>query len=220
MLYNKVGDIMKIEKIKSFIRENVSVPLSLIKNYKYLKIDSDELVLVIYLISINNDPYNPKAISETMDCSMEKIMTMIDSLESKNIVVISSVKNDKGIFSELISLDPLYSKLASMAIADDGVEEESTLYEIFEKEFGRTLSPIEFEIINGWVDNKYDENLILHALKEAVYNGVNSFRYIDKILYTWDKKGLKTVEAIEKEVVKKNDDKVEVFDYNWLEDNE
>ena len=30
--------------------------------------------------------------------------------------------------------------------------------------------------------NYYSEELIVGALKEAVYNGVNNFRYIDKIL--------------------------------------
>ena len=56
------------------------------------------------------------------------------------------------------------------------------------------------------------------ALKEAVYNGVTNLRYIDKILYEWKKKGIKSKEDIEKERAnfKKKSSKGEVFDYDWL----
>lgn len=32
----------------------------------------------------------------------------------------------------------------------------------------------------------------MEALKEAIYNGANSLRYIETVLYTWRKKGYKT----------------------------
>ncbi len=41
---------------------------------------------------------------------------------------------------------------------------------------------MEYEIIGAWVEKGFKEQLILEALKEAVYNGVTSLRYIDKIL--------------------------------------
>ena len=63
--------------------------------------------------------------------------------------------------------------------------ENSNIFEIIEKEFGRTLSPIEFEIIKAWLDNDMSEELIREAIKEATFNGVSNLRYIDKILYEW-----------------------------------
>ena len=92
------------------------------------------------------------------------------------------------------------------------------IYSEFEQEFGRTLSPIEYELIGSWRDINSDEIITL-ALKEAVYNGVNNLRYIDKILHEWNKKGLKTKEAIMKDKMtfaNKKVEKKELFDYDWL----
>ena len=52
------------------------------------------------------------------------------------------------------------------------------------------------------------EDLILSALKEAVVSGACNLRYIDKIIYSWTKKG----KSEEKE------DYQELFDYDWLGD--
>ena len=99
---------------------------------------------------------------------------------------------------------------------------KTTIYDKFEKEFGRTLSPMEFEIIGAWIDNNYTEELILLALKEAVYNGASNLRYLDKILSEWRKNGIKTENdiKIEKERRIKQPPKKEVFDYDWLNEND
>lgn len=60
------------------------------------------------------------------------------------------------------------------------------IYNQFEHEFGRLLTPMEKEIINDWKKTR-SEDLIIRALKQSVYNGVTgSFRYIDKILQRWN----------------------------------
>ena len=100
---------------------------------------------------------------------------------------------------------------------------KKTLFDIFETELGRTLSPIEYEIINGWLTTCSEEIIIL-ALKEATFNGVSNFRYIDRIINEWNKKGIKTKEDVEKNRQefknKKDNKKQELFDYDWLNDNE
>ena len=56
---------------------------------------------------------------------------------------------------------------------------------------------MQYEIIKAWIEEKkYSEEIIIGALKEAVYNGVSNFRYIDKILYEWSKKGIKTMNDV------------------------
>ena len=82
---------------------------------------------------------------------------------------------------------------------------------------------MEYEIINGWLDVPFKEELIISALKEATYNGVSNLRYIDKILYEWKKKGINSKEDIEKNRNDFQNRKVEskpLFDYDWLIDNE
>ncbi len=105
--------------------------------------------------------------------------------------------------------------------AEEKTLDNSDLYSIFEKEFGRTISPLECQIIKGWIDDKIPHELILEGLKEAVYNGANSFRYIEKILYDWRKKGYKTKEDVINAKAKYRENKKEVkdiFHYDWLND--
>ena len=80
---------------------------------------------------------------------------------------------------------------------------------------------MEYEIINGWLDLDYTEELIICALKEAIYNGTTSLRYIDRILLEWHKKGIKTKEDVEKNKIefkkkKEKNKSEELFDYDWL----
>ena len=92
---------------------------------------------------------------------------------------------------------------------------------MFQKELGRNISPMEYEIINAWLEKGFSEELVEGALKEAVYNGVSSLRYIDKILYEWQKKGYKKMTEVEEGITNRRKEKessLELFDYNWLED--
>ena len=115
------------------------------------------------------------------------------------------VFKDSGVVSEVISLDMFYDKL----IMNTKTEEVSTdIYSKFESEFGRVLSPIEYETINRWISSGVKEDLILNALKEAVVSGACNLRYIDKIIYSWTKK----------EKSEEKEDYQELFDYDWLGD--
>ncbi|MCR8642235.1 DnaD domain protein [Paenibacillus sp. N1-5-1-14] len=69
------------------------------------------------------------------------------------------------------------------------------IYTIFEQEFGRPLTPMELQTIAGWLDqDHYKEELILSALKEAVFTGKLYFRYVDRILLEWQRNRVVTVE--------------------------
>ena len=123
---------------------------------------------------------------------------------------------------EIIDIDNLYKKLALTIINEeekqDNNDKKINIYSEFEKEFGRTLSPIEYELIGSWGEVNSEEIIEL-ALKEAVYNGVTNLRYIDKILHEWNRKGFKTKEDIQKDKASfsnKKIEKKELFDYDWL----
>jgi len=71
----------------------------------------------------------------------------------------------------------------------------SSLFSSFEQEFGRLLSPMECETISAWIDqDNYTEEIILFALKEAVFAGKLSMRYIDRILIEWSRNRITSVE--------------------------
>lgn len=72
----------------------------------------------------------------------------------------------------------------------------NNIYDFIEENFGRTLSPIEYEQISKWKDNE----LTRYAIKQAVLNGAYRIKYIESILNDYEKNGIKTVqEAQEKE---------------------
>lgn len=190
------------------------VPNQLILNFKKIGLNSDELIILIYLI--NNFGFNPKKIGEDLELELNDVMEIINNLVSKNIISLE-MKKINNIRDEYINLDPLYKKLAFQLI-DDKKQDNSNIFDIFEREFGRTLSPMEYEIINTWIDNEFKEDVILMALKEATYNGVSNLRYIDKILYEWQKKGIKTQDDVlkNKKIYTQKKVKTESFDYDWL----
>lgn len=207
-----------VELIK---HKDMHVPRLLITNYKKLKLSEIELIILIYLINSDTSTYNPKEISNDLDIKLNDILQMIDNLIEKGFISIDIVKINK-ISNEVVNLDLLYEKLAFIVINNKSPEQNDTgVFETFEKEIGRGLTPMEFEIINGWLDLDYTEELIICALKEAIYNGTTSLRYIDRILLEWHKKGIKTKEDVEKNKVefkkKKEKNKTEeLFDYDWL----
>ena len=64
-------------------------------------------------------------------------------------------------------LDEMYKKLVMSMINDKKETPKTTIYDKFEKEFGRTLSPMEYEIIGAWIDGNYTEELIELSLKRS-----------------------------------------------------
>jgi DNA replication protein len=204
----------KVEKLIE--KKDYIVPSLLILNYKKINLTAEELVFIIYVIN-NGEDFNPKKISQDLDLNLDKIMDLINNLTNKGLINLE-IKKINNVRSEYFNIEKIYKKLAFLLV-DEEEKKDNNIFDIFEKEFGRTLSPMEYEIINTWLDN-FKENTIILALKEATYNGVSNLRYIDKILYEWQKKGIKTEEDIinnKKNFVSKKENK-ETFDYDWLND--
>lgn len=101
------------------------------------------------------------------------------------------------------------------------------IYAAVEQNFGRALSPIEMEMIKQWqTEDSYPDDLIQLALKEAVLNQAFSLKYMDRILLSWERKGIKTKNQAIKNIseFKKKDELDEipreqlpkVTMHNWL----
>lgn len=212
-----------MDKLIQVMKESYTIPKALLSNYKKMNIDEKALVVLIYLMNEATLNFNPKQISEDLNLSMPEVLSIIDTLSTNDIVSIE-LKKVGDIREEFINLDNLYTKLAYFIVNQDTAtsnEKSTNIYDIFEQEFGRPLSPIEYELINGWIDAEFKEEVIVLALKEAVFNGVSNLRYIDKILYEWKKKGFNSKEDVEKSRMvfeQKKAPKKELFDYDWLND--
>ncbi len=209
-----------INKVERIIKErDIIIPSLLFYNYKELNIDAEEVLLLAYLI--NGDmTFNPKKISEDLSMELSYLMELINKLTNSNLLSIE-LKKINNVRIEFINLDGLYDKLLGLVMVEDK-QDDNNIYDIFEKEFGRTLSPMEYEIINAWQENGLAKDTIILALKEAVYNGVNNLRYIDRILSEWSKKGIKTAKDLEKEKIEFSKKRTQTIkkdestDYDWL----
>lgn len=210
------------EKVKEILQNrDILIPRLLLLNYRKIGLSSDEFSFVVYLIN-SNFIFNPKQISDDLGISLNDVMSCMESLASKGMVKLE-IKKNGNIRNEQISLDGLFDKLSYLLISAEDQEKETTIYDIFEKEFGRTISPMEYEIIGAWLENGTSEETIILALKEATYNGVNNLRYIDKIISEWNKKGIKTAQDVEKSRMsfkqkKSSKPTNEILDYDWLND--
>ena len=201
----------------------IVVPRMIFNNYKRLNITEEELVILIYIIDLGNKiSYNPDIFVNELNIEKFKVMELLDSLFQKKIINIIVEKNVSSKTEEFITLDLLYSKIINLFKENkDNNIDNTDIFSIFESEFGRTITPMEFEIIKGWVNDGFSYEIIIEALREATYNNVNNLRYIDKILYEWKKKGLKSRDDVvrDKNDYRNNKKKnIDLFDYNWLED--
>ena len=82
--------------------------------------------------------------------------------------------------------------------------EQLGIFHIFQYEFNRLLTPIEKEIIEDWKKEGFSDETIIKALKQSVYNGAVSLRYINKILQSW------------KSQANNNNESVPEQDLSWL----
>ena len=192
----------------AFKSKDFVINSNIIKCIGSLDISLKEFLLVLYFINVSPS-LDTEDIKDKVGLTEEEIVSNFSSLLNKKYIELD-VTNKNGEVIERIKLDPLYDRLVFNKKTD---KDNNDIYSLFESEFGRTLSPMEFEMINNWIEKGVKEDTIKNALKEAVLNGVRNFKYIDKIIYSWSKDGVK-------KRVKEDDSNTEIFEYDWLDDNE
>ncbi|PZT54481.1 DnaD domain-containing protein [Paenibacillus silvae] len=197
------------------------LPYALLRFYHQLGLSDSEVLLLIQLLGFRQAEFNEfptlEELAGRMGLAPEGIARMLQRLMRDGYITIDEQRDEeRDIQYERYDLYGLYAKLA-MCAADEAAhtrseqlrsnalrpdsntvqkdEEERNMFSIFEKEFARPLSPMECETISGWLDqDRYQEELILLALKEAVFAGKVHFRYIDRILLEWSRNRVKNVQ--------------------------
>ena len=176
----------------------------ILKSIKTLNLSLNEFLLLMYFINEKNS-LDLENIKDTLGLTDEEVLNTYSDLVSKCLIEVI-VNRENGKVVETISLDMFYDKLILNSKENKSEIKETDIFSKFENEFGRSLSPIEYETINNWINNGVKEETIISALKEAVLNGVTNLRYIDKIIYEWAKKSN----------MKEREEYKELFDYDWL----
>ena len=214
--------LKKVLTSKNLVVNNYIISIGIDNN-----LSLNEFLVLVYLDNKFSNVFDIELMSKQLGLDLANTMEAFNSLMVKGFVTLDSVKDSDGRLNEVINMDGIYDSIV-LNIGEETKEEvKEDIFRTFERELGRTMSPMELEIINGWLLSNYSEEIILGALREAIYNGVHNFRYIDKILYEWDKKGFKNMEQVNKHVtnrkVKNNNDNTitkneqELLDYDWLD---
>ena len=180
-----------------------------------------EFLLLMYFEDTTDKTFDVKKICEVLHIKEEEALKAFNELLTLNLIEIESSKDKSNKRCEEISLVPIYKTMFENLEQKEQKKKKETIFDMFQKELGRNISPMEYEIINAWLEKGFSEELVEGALKEAVYNGVSSLRYIDKILYEWQKKGYKKMTKVEEGITNRRKEKesnLDLFDYNWLED--
>lgn len=180
-----------------------------------------EFLLLMYFEDTTDKTFDVKKICEVLHIKEEEALKAFNELLTLNLIEIESSKDKSNKRCEEISLVPIYKTMFENLEQKEQKKKKETIFDMFQKELGRNISPMEYEIINAWLEKGFSEELVEGALKEAVYNGVSSLRYIDKILYEWQKKGYKKMTEVEEGITNRRKEKesnLDLFDYNWLED--
>jgi DNA replication protein len=223
--------------VEMMIKGQTTVPRLLLESYQAIGLNEVECMLIIHLYTSINDgnPFpTPDELASKMSCNEAQCSEHLRHLLQRGLLEI--VQNTEGpIYSERYSLDILWNKLASLLILsqkdEEHIQQEEALYTIYEKEFGRPLSPIECETLGMWIDqDQHTPEMIKAALREAVISGKLNFRYIDRILFDWKKNGIKTLEQAkahgenirrhygnQKDSNPSNNKPMQFQLYNWLE---
>ncbi len=216
---------MKNKMIVDIIKDkNIVIPLYLYRLREKLNLTLEEFLVLMYLDNQGElILFDVNKVGSELGLKNGDVLGIISNLNTKGLIDFKVIPNDRNIKEEYISLDNFYNK-TSLLLMDEKEEEkdDTNIFAMIEREFGRTLSPIECEIVKAWLDNNMSVEIIQCALKETVMNGVNNLRYMDKILYEWGKKGIKTKEDVAKNNAnfkkKEASKKIDVFDYDWLDD--
>ncbi|HEU4964869.1 MAG TPA: DnaD domain-containing protein [Bacilli bacterium] len=192
-----------------------AVPGVLMKHYKQLGLADEEMMLLLHLLHFRQEGIaQPTAeqLSERMLMPADMIGNSLFNLIRLGFLEIEehgATANSDGRMYEEYSLRPLYHKLQELLTPQrpsatpssfdllNRKEQMKNVFSLFEQEFGRPLSPLEYEHITRWLDeDRYKEEIIREALREAVLSAKFNFKYIDRILFEWQKNNIRTLQEL------------------------
>ncbi len=185
----------------------------LLKNYHRIGLHSEEFlfVLQIHMAQSEGDFFpDLQMIAMNMGVKQERVYQLLNQLVSNGFIKIETATIDRKKVDRY-DLYPIYEIIGQFLEKQSKKQEElsqekevQSVYRLFEQEFGRPLSAIEFQRIGQWIeDDHYQPEIIKLALREAVLNQAYSFNYVDRILLSWERKNLKTKQQVEEDQKKR-----------------
>ena len=179
------------------ISEAIDFRFLLLENYKKLKISENQLAIIMmidHLIEHGNPFITADLLSLKMSLDIKEIDRLLADLLTRGLMEYATV-NGKTVTSLKPLNEKLYREFQISVSKENEVRNNKTIsdqltniYENFQAELGRSLSPTEVSTIREWVAMGYTDEIIINALKEAISQGKKSIKSVDKILLTWAKR--------------------------------
>ncbi len=175
----------------------------LLHHYKELGMTTSQFVLYLQFKSYQDRGImNPdvRTIAKNLGTKERQVFEQLHQMMTNHLVEQNMRKMEDGKEDAIYDFSLLINKLALLNENDQAatvkVENTNNRVETFnqlEAEFGRPLSSMELQIVNDWLDkDNYSAIMIKLALRQAVMNSALNLQYMDRILQSWDRQGLRT----------------------------
>ena len=175
----------------------------LLHHYKELGMTTSQFVLYLQFKSYQDRGImNPdvRTIAKNLGTKERQVFEQLHQMMTNHLVEQKMRKMEDGKEDAIYDFSLLINKLALLHENDQEetikVENTNSRAEAFnqlEAEFGRPLSSMELQIVNDWLDkDNYSAIMIKLALRQAVMNSALNLQYMDRILQSWDRQGLRT----------------------------
>ncbi len=214
------------------ISEAIDFRFLLLENYKKLKISENQLAIILmidHLLSQGNPFITADLLSLKMSLDIKEIDKLMADLLTRGLMEYATL-NGKTV----TSLNPLKEKLYrefQISVSKENETKNSetisnqlnNVFEKFQNELGRSLSPIEISTIREWVSMGYTDEVIIDALKEAINQGKKSIKSVDKILLTWAKREDLETEgktSIDDDWTKNLEETIRIAKTPWLDEDD
>ena len=198
---------------------STSVPNALLQNYRKLQLSADECLLIAWLMQ--RHPEESFVIDVRATCIQfgideRQLFSIIQHLMDRQVLEIKQREAKDGKKVDYYSFKPLLRQLEvlfkqSSFSVEKMSQKDVNVLALIEQEFNRQLSGFEIEMISGWIHkDKYPQELIVAALKEAILNQAHNVKYIDRILLAWKNKGIKSAQQLTASETRTKNAQVEV----------
>lgn len=181
----------------------VAIPYEFLQGYANLGIHAHEMVLLVQIISCGQvrgtTELSPQELGDLCGMSSKEVLLAVERLVREGILAIGERFDESGAHVTYFDLQPLWTKLRGKPdVASEPRMFRQDPLSLFEAEFGRPLSAVECDQLRTWMGSEgYPEWMVVEALKESVLAGKYSFRYIDRVLFDWQRHKITSRESLE-----------------------
>lgn len=174
--------------------------------------------------SVRTSIYKLKSTNEIITKATNKftIITVVnyEEYQKKQEILTNEITNvlpnEQPTTNQQLTTIEEYKNISSISSIE---EIRARMYQFYETNFAKLLSPIEKEELDTWIDYFQNEEILKYGIRVAVLNRVTTMNYLNGIFQNWKDKGYKTLEDC-KLKPKEETKKIELFDYDWFEDEE